>query len=148
MGHAGNEFTLSQSIVCSCCNLFICSVLLYCWMGPSERQGGCRTRGGCVWGMGHSLAPLLVLKWKKPNRQIPKVHIIQAVEPWVCRAPSGMLLDACWVGFVPRDSFPLSICLCRVCRCLWDFTKFHHKPVYSIIIEALLYVVPVIGNTC
>lgn len=99
-------------------------------MGPSERQGGCRTRGGCVWGMGHSLAPLPLLKSKKPNGQIPKVHIIQAAKPRVCRAPSGMHLDARWVGFVPWDSFPLSIHLWRVCRCLWGFTKFHHEPVY------------------
>lgn len=130
MGLAGNEFTSSQSILCSGCNLFICSVFLYLWIGLSERWGGCRTRGGCVWGIGHSLSPLPLLKSKKPNRQIPKVHIIQAAKPRVCGAPSGMHLDAHWVGFAPWDSFPLGICLLRVCRCLWGFTSFHHEPVY------------------
>ena len=42
-----------------------------------------------------------------------------------------MHLDARWVGFTPWDSFPLGICLLRVCRCLWGFTSFHHEPVYS-----------------
>lgn len=130
MGLTGNEFTLSQSIVCSCCNLFICSILLYSWMGSSECQGGCRTRGGCVWGISHSLTPLPILKSKKPNWQIPKVHIIQAAKLRVCRAPSGMHLDACWVGSVPWDLFPLSVYLWQVCRCLWGFTKLHHEPVY------------------
>lgn len=64
-----------------------------------------------MWGIGHSLAPLPILKSKKQKGRIPKVHIIQAAKPRVRRAPSGMHLDACWVGFVAWDSFPLSICL-------------------------------------
>lgn len=86
---------------------------------------------GCVrnWSFPCSPPPF----WIQRNQtdKIPKVHIIQAAKSRVCRAPRGMHLDAHWVGFASWDSFPLGICLLRVCRCLWGFTSFRRKPVYS-----------------